>query len=167
METIRGRLTAWYSTALALTLAAFAIVLYFTRRTASFKDLDQRVASEAEITGGILNSVYRTGGVVVQRGAGQNQLVLSQVLAATLQVVPDFLIITTPPGDVLGASTDANALTFGEFEQLRRLMVPVPAGRVTGAVRIDPTGPTLHYIVLPLRDAGPQVGALFAGANIA
>ncbi len=167
METIRGRLTAWYSTALALTLAAFAIVLYFTRRTASFKDLDQRVASEAEITGGILNSVYRTGGVVVQRGAGQNQLVLSQVLAATLQVVPDFLIITTPQGDVLGASTDANALTFGEFEQLRRLMVPVPAGRVTGAVRIDPAGPTLHYIVLPLRDAGPQVGALFAGANIA
>ncbi len=67
METIRGRLTAWYSTALVLTLAAFAIVLYVTRRTASFHDFDQRIASEADLTAGILTGVYRAGGVVVQR----------------------------------------------------------------------------------------------------
>src|SRR6266849_4387122 len=81
METIRGRLTAWYSTALVLTLAAFAIVLYVTRRTASFHDLDQRIASEADLTAGILTGVYRAGGVVVQRRPGQ-QPTLSQELAA-------------------------------------------------------------------------------------
>src|SRR5712691_9566903 len=166
METIRGRLTAWYSMALALTLAAFAIVLYFTRRTASFKDLAQRVTSEAELTVGILNGVYRAGGVVVPRATGR-QVALSQELTATVQAVPDFLMITTPQGDVLGASADAQALTFGEFDQLRRLLVPVPARRTAGTVRIDPNGPTLHYVVLPLHDAGPQVGALLAGANIA
>ena len=36
MQTIRGRLTAWYSAALALTLAAFAAVLYLDRRSASY-----------------------------------------------------------------------------------------------------------------------------------
>src|SRR5258708_3421618 len=37
MQTLRGRLTAWYSVALALTLAAFAAVLYTARRTASYR----------------------------------------------------------------------------------------------------------------------------------
>ncbi len=172
METIRGRLTAWYSTALALTLTAFAIVVYLTRRTASFQDLDQRVASEADLTAGILTGVYRAGGVVVQRGPGgaggaAPQPVLSPELAATLGAVPDFLIVTGPQGGVLGASADAQALTVGEFEQLRRLMVRPGLGRTAGTVAIEPNGPTLHYVVLPLREAGPQVGALFAGANIA
>lgn len=43
METIRGRLTAWYATALALSLAAFAAVLYLARRSASYQDLDRRL----------------------------------------------------------------------------------------------------------------------------
>src|SRR5438132_1679284 len=54
MQTLRGRLTAWYSGALALTLAAFAGVLYLDRRSASYQDLDQRIRSEAALTGGIL-----------------------------------------------------------------------------------------------------------------
>jgi heavy metal sensor kinase len=166
METIRARLTAWYSTALALTLATFAIVLYFTRRTASFQDLDQRIASEAELTAGILTGVFRAGGAVVQR-TPDRRLLLSPELLATLEAVPDFLIVTTPQGEVLGASADAQALTFGEFEQLRSITGQPRAVRATGTLRIDPTGPTVHYVVLPLRDAGPQVGALFAGASIA
>src|SRR5947208_3244145 len=54
MQTIRGRLTAWYSAALVLTLAAFAAVLYLDRRSASYHDLDQRMRSEASLTAGIL-----------------------------------------------------------------------------------------------------------------
>src|SRR5207253_2916193 len=54
MQTLRGRLTAWYSGALALTLAAFAGVLYLDRRSASYQDLDQRIQSEAALTAGIL-----------------------------------------------------------------------------------------------------------------
>src|SRR5256885_845538 len=54
MQTIRGRLTAWYSAALALTLAAFAAVLYLDRRNASYQDLDQRMRSEAALTAGVL-----------------------------------------------------------------------------------------------------------------
>src|SRR5881296_3978491 len=49
MQTLRGRLTAWYSGALALTLAAFAGVLYLDRRSASYQDLDQRIQSEAAL----------------------------------------------------------------------------------------------------------------------
>src|SRR2546428_11581916 len=112
MDTIRGRLTAWYSTALALTLAAFAIVLYFTRRTASFKDLDQRIASEADLTAGILTGVYRAGGAAVQRRAGQ-QPGLSQELAATLQAGPHLRIIPPPGGRVPGGAPQRQPPPFG------------------------------------------------------
>ena len=54
MRTLRARLTTWYSGALALTLAAFAGVLYLDRRSASYQELDQRIQSEASLTAGIL-----------------------------------------------------------------------------------------------------------------
>ena len=52
METIRGRLTVWYTAALGLTLAVFAAVLYVARRSGSFQDLDARLQSEADLTAG-------------------------------------------------------------------------------------------------------------------
>src|SRR3989449_5049859 len=66
MQTLRGRLTAWYSGALALTLAAFAGVLYLDRRSASYQDLDQRIQSEAALTAGILAESYRARGTLVR-----------------------------------------------------------------------------------------------------
>src|SRR5437867_2988445 len=64
MQTIRGRLTVWYSAALVLTLAAFAIVLYVARRRASYDDLDQRIRSEAELSAAILGESYRARGAL-------------------------------------------------------------------------------------------------------
>jgi len=63
VPTLRGQLSAWYSGALALTLAAFAGVLYFDRRSASYQDLDQRIQSEVSLTAGILAESYRSRGV--------------------------------------------------------------------------------------------------------
>src|ERR1051326_727116 len=42
MESIRGRLTIWYATALILSIGVFAVVLYFARRSATYQDLDHR-----------------------------------------------------------------------------------------------------------------------------
>src|SRR5438034_1194811 len=63
MGTIRGRLTAWYATALTLTLTGFAVALYIARRSSSYEELDRRIESEAELTAGILGGVHRAGGV--------------------------------------------------------------------------------------------------------
>src|SRR5207247_646053 len=40
------------------------------------------------------------------------------------------------------------------------------APRTQGTIHIEPNGPTLHYIVRTLPEAGPQFGALFMGADI-
>ena len=165
MQTIRGRLTAWYSIALALTLAAFAAVLYGARRSASYQDLDQRIQSEAALTGGILAESYRARGVLV-RGDTAGRPVLIPDLAALLEAVPDYLIITARDGSLLFASPDARALTFQQVEQLRLVAAAPPSGRTSGALRLEPDGPNLHYALRYVTDAGPQFGAILAGANL-
>src|SRR3989442_3734533 len=162
MGTIRGRLTAWYATALTLTLTGFAVALYIARRSSSYVELDRRIESEAELTAGILGGVHRAGGVVMQRDpAGRPALV--QELIATFEAVPDYLIITTAQGRVLFANTDARALTFEQFEQLRRLMLPVGGRRTEGTVSVGPQGPRIRYVVRTLDEAGSEVGAVLAG----
>jgi heavy metal sensor kinase len=166
MESIRGRLTVWYATALILSIAVYAIVLYFARRSATYQDLDQRIQSEADLTAGILAESYRARGTLVEMDtAGRPQLTAE--VAAVLEVVPDFLLVTSREGRLLFASPDARAMTFGEFEQLNTITQPPTGERAhtTGRYRVQPNGPTLHYIVRAVPDAGDQFGAIFAGAD--
>lgn len=167
MESIRGRLTLWYATALILSVAIFAIVLYVGRRTATYQDLDRRIQSEADLTAGILAESYRARGVLVEKDTA-GRPVLTPEVAAVLEVVPDYLVVTSSDGRLLFASPDARALTFGQFEQLQGLVLPPPqviAANGPGRYRINPNGPTLHYVVRPVPDAGGQFGAIFAGAD--
>src|SRR5690349_3857427 len=175
MQTIRGRLTAWYSAALALTLAAFSAVLYLDRRSASYQDLDQRIRSEASLTAGILAESFRARGVLVRPDTAGHPVLIADV-AGLLEAVPDFLIVTAREGSLLFASSDARALTFQQVEQLRRLASAPPVGggggggggggQSAGAVTLEPGGPTIHYAVRALTDAGPQFGAILAGASV-
>jgi two-component system, OmpR family, sensor kinase len=164
METIRARLTLWYATALILSLAVFAVVLYFARRSASYQDLERRIQSEADLTAGILAESYRARGVLLERDTAGRPVLITEV-AAVLEVVPDFLLVTSRDGRLLFASPDARALTFPEFEQLLRLAVAGPAGRAQGVHRIAPNGPTVHYLVRSVPEAGGQFGAIVAGAG--
>src|SRR5213593_763229 len=165
MQTLRGRLTAWYSGALALTLAAFAGVLYLDRRSASYQDLDQRIQSEAALTAGILAESYRARGTLVRADTAQHPVLIPD-LAALLEAVPDFLVITARDGSLLFASSDARALTFQQVEQLRRLASAPLSGRSSGTLRLEPNGPKIHYVVHYVTDAGPQFGAILAGADV-
>jgi signal transduction histidine kinase len=159
-------LTVWYATALILSIAIFAIALYFARRSATYQDLDRRIQSEADLTAGILAESYRARGTLVEQDTGGRPVLVSEV-AAVLEVVPDFLLLTSRDGRLLFASPDARALTFGEFEQLNAITRPPAdsAAHTTGRYRVTPNGPTLHYIVRAVPDAGGQFGAIFAGAN--
>jgi two-component system OmpR family sensor kinase len=165
MQTIRGRLTAWYSAALVLTLAAFATVLYLDRRSASYQDLDQRMRSEASLTAGILAESYRARGVLVRPDSAGRPVLIRDV-AALLEAVPDILIVTARDGSLLFASSDARALTFQQVEQLRRIATAPVSDQSPGSLRIEPDGPTVRYAVRYLTDAGPQFGAILAGANV-
>ena len=165
MQTIRGRLTAWYSLALALTLTAFAAVLYLDRRNASYQDLDRRIQSEASLTAGMLAESYRARGVLVRADSAGHPVLISD-LAALLEAVPEYLVITARDGSLLFASSDARALTFQQVEQLRALASAPISGRASGTLQLGPDGPRIWYAVHNVSDAGPQFGAILAGANV-
>jgi len=163
VQTIRNRLTAWYATSLALALTGFVVALYVSRRTASYQELDRRLASEAELTVGILAGVSRAGGIVVQVDAA-GRARLAPELVATLEAVPDFLMVTDSLGQVLFSSSNTT-LIYEQFEQLRRLLLATGGRRVEGQVELIAGGPTLRYIIRPLGAWVPLGGFVLAGAR--
>ncbi|HEU5467445.1 MAG TPA: histidine kinase dimerization/phospho-acceptor domain-containing protein, partial [Gemmatimonadales bacterium] len=166
MQTIRGRLTAWYATAMALTLTAFASIVYVQGRSASYQELDQRIRTEADQTNGILSEIYGSGGQLLQRGPNGGFVLVPQV-AATLEPVPGFLLITaSDSAGILFASADVRAGTFATLEQIHRLARTDTANHAVRTARIDPDGPTIRYVVRSA-EGGPRFGTVLAGADVA
>jgi two-component system OmpR family sensor kinase len=164
METIRARLTTWFASAVAIILAGFTVAVFLSRRSAVYDELDRRIESEAELTAGILADVARAGGTVVRSEAGRPAL--AQELSATLEAVPDFLIITAGTDSVpLFGSTASRGLPYPKFEQLGQVIAAARGRRVEGTIRLAPDGPRLRYIVLPLGPDVPQGGAVLVGVQ--
>ena len=167
MQTIRGRLTAWYAAALALTLVAFAGVLYLDRRSASYQELDRRTRSEVALTAGILAESFRARGALVRTDAAGRPALIGD-LSALLEAVPDVLLITASDGSLLFASPDARALTFQQVERLRLAAVAGAAapGAAAGTLALGPRGPMVRYAVGRVTGAGPQFGAILAAVDV-
>src|ERR1041385_5432400 len=166
MESIRGRLTIWYATALILSIGVFAVVLYFARRSATYQDLDRRIQSEADLTVGILAESVRARGVLVQKDTAARPVLIPEV-AAVLEVVPDYLLVTSKDGSLLFGSPDARSLGFARFEQVLALArAAATAEGVAGPGRYHvPDGPTIHYVIRSVPEAGGQIGTILAGAD--
>ena len=166
MQTIRGRLTAWYASAVALTLAAFAAILYSERRSATYQELDQRIRFEADVTNGILSEIYGSGGQLLRPGQGGSPELVPAVQAA-LEPVPGFLLITpSDSGRPLFASADVRAAGFSVLEQLNTLARVDTADHAPRTARMPPDGPTIRYVVRSAA-GGPQFGTVIAGADVA
>src|SRR5215510_868921 len=166
MDTIRTRLTTWFASAVAVILAGFTIAVFLSRRSALYGELDRRIESEAELTAGILAGVARAGGTVVRTDAA-GRPVLAQELSATLEAVPDFLLITASAKDSfpLFMSTDSGGLTYSKYEQLRKVIVSAQGRRVEGTIRLVPDGQRLRYIVRPLGREVADSGAVLVGVR--
>ena len=165
MDTIRTRLTTWFASAVAVILAGFTVAVFLSRRSSLYGELDRRIESEAELTAGILAGVARAGGTVVRTNA-VGRPILAQELSATLEAVPDFLLITAAKDSFpLFVSIDSGGLTYPKFEQLRQAIVAARGRRVEGTIRLAPDGPRLRYIVRGLGPDVPQGGAVLVGVN--
>src|ERR1044071_839707 len=166
MESIRGRLTIWYATALILSIGFCAVVLYFARRSATYQDLDRRIQSEADLTVGILAESFRARGVVVQKDTAARPVLIPEV-AAVLEVVPDYLLVASKDGSLLFGSPDARSLGLARFEQVLALArAAATAEGVAGPGRYHvPDGPTIHYVIRSVPEAGGQIGTILAGAD--
>jgi hypothetical protein len=65
MSTLRQKLTVWYTAAVLATLTAFGATLYIDRRVSTARELDQRLALEANLSGYWLAESQRVLGRIV------------------------------------------------------------------------------------------------------
>src|ERR671924_1630703 len=140
MNTIRGRLTVWYTVALAVTVLAFGTALYLERRQASVRELDQRLSLESDLAHRWLTQSYKVLGRIVTNSGPRPSL--HPAISAYLEAARDYLVVADTAGQILALSDVTRSLTA---EALERLTGP-----------LDTLPPVRHSGVLPL---GPELGA--------
>ena len=158
MATIRRRLTLWYTVALAVSVLAFGTALYLERRQASFRELDQRLALEADLAHRWLAQSYRVLGRIVT--TSNLRPALDPGITPYLEAARDYLIVADSTGLVLGLSDVSRELDAATLERLTVFFDTLPLTRHSGVLPLgDPIG-SVRYLVTPVADAGPGIGGL-------
>ncbi len=165
MRTIRVRLAVWYAVALAVTMFAFAAVIYVTQRRDAYVALDRHARAESDLIASNLAEAFRGRGGLVVVDPQTGQPTLTPEVSQQLESVPGFVVIVDNQGDVLHLSADARALPYGSLIKL--LGRAFQAGPVAGFGLVDLGAPDgeIRYYVRRITNAGPRVDAVLTGSR--
>jgi two-component system OmpR family sensor kinase len=164
MTTIRRRLTLWYTVALAVTILAFGTALYFERRQASIRELDQRLSLEADLAHRWLTQSYKVLGRIVTT-ANLNPS-LDPGISAYLEAARDYLIVADTAGQVLALSDVTRALSAPALERLTAPLDTLPLNRHSGVLALGTPSGSVRYLVVPVDSAGPGIGGLLVATPV-
>jgi signal transduction histidine kinase len=158
MTTIRWRLTVGYTVALAVTMLAFGTALYVERRSASVRELDQRLGLESDLAHRWLTQSYKVLGRIVTNSGPRPSLDPS--ISAYLEAARDYLVVADTGGQVLALSDVTRSLSAEALERLTTPLDTLPLRR--HVAELDLGGPVgkARYLVVPVSGAGPIVGGL-------
>ncbi len=173
MATIRRRLTIWYTVALSATVLAFGVALYLERRGSILAELDERVHVEAQFVVQYLARSYTVLGQITREGpppflgdtldsrpGGAEVYRLEPSVGAPLEGLRGFLIVADRNGHQLYTSDPARELSFAILDELLAQVRTVPDSVLLGTLHTREALGSLRYVILPVREAGPLVGAV-------
>ncbi len=173
MATIRRRLTIWYTVALSATVLAFGVALYFERRGSILAELDERVQVEGVFVAQYLARSYAVLGQITREGpppllgdtvdshlGAGDVYSLEPSIGAPLDGLRGYLIVADRDGHQLYTSDPTRQLTFDVVDELLARVRTVPDTIVLGTLATHEAIGSLRYAVLPVKDAGPTVGAV-------
>jgi two-component system OmpR family sensor kinase len=158
MTTIRRRLTVWYTVALAVTVLAFGTALYFERRQASVRELDQRLSLESDLAHRWLTQSYKVLGRIVTNSGLRPSL--DPAISAYLEPARDYLVVADTAGQVLALSDVTRSLSAEALQSLTGSLDTLPHTRHGGVLALGPPTGKVRYLVVPVDDAGPGIGGL-------
>jgi two-component system OmpR family sensor kinase len=162
MNTIRRRLTLWYTVALGVTVVTFGTLLYLERRQSSLRELDQRLGLEADLANRWLAESYKVLGRIV--AGGNENPALDPGISAYLEAVRDYLVVADTAGKVLALSEAARQLSA---DALQRLSAPLDTLRLpkhSGTITLsDAVGP-VRFLAVRVDAAGPDIGGVLVAA---
>jgi two-component system OmpR family sensor kinase len=164
MATIRRRLTFWYTVALAATVLAFGTALYIERRQASDRELDQRLALEADLAYRWLTQSYKVLGRIVTTSNLKPSLDPS--ISAYLEATRDYLIVADTSGQVLALSDVTRTLNAAALERLSGPLDTLPVVRHSGVISLGPPNGSVRYLLTAVDSAGPVVGGLLVATPL-
>lgn len=164
MNTLRQRLTVWYTAALAVTVFVFGASLYIDRRITSSREVDQRLVLEATLSAGWLTESQRVLGRVVT--LDETRPALDPGIAAYFEGFRDFLIVTDPAGRPLFLSAETRALAAASTERLLAQLRTPPASRQQGTMTFDEAVGPVRFLVQRVPGAGDQIGGLLVAASV-
>ena len=164
MQTIRQRLTFWYTVALGVTVAAFGTLLYLERRESSLRELDQRLGLEADLANRWLSESYNVlGRIVTTAGSSPS---LDPGITAYLEAVRDYVVVVDTTGGVLALSEASRALNADALQLLTAeadsLRVPTRAGTMSLGGGIG----ALRWLAVRVEAAGPEIGGLLVATPV-
>ncbi|TFG44704.1 MAG: HAMP domain-containing protein [Gemmatimonadales bacterium] len=163
MRTIRGRLTFWYTVALTATVLVFGTALYLERRQSSVRELDQRLALEADFARRWLNESYQVLSTVLRPTDPQE---IQPGVAANFEGVRDLLLVFDRAGRTLYLNDPVRQLNFAAIERLVALVGPAPVGSSIGTAVLPAGEGPMRHVTLPVDGAGTEVGAVVVAAPL-
>jgi two-component system OmpR family sensor kinase len=163
VATIRRRLTLWYTVALAVTVLAFGTALYLERRSASNRELDQRLTLEADLAQRWLAQSYKVLGRIIT--TSNLNPTLDPGISAYLEAGRDYLIVADTAGQVLALSDVTRSLSAPAVERLTAPLDTLPLKRHSGVMNLGPPAGSIRYLVVPVDNAGPGIGGLLVATS--
>nr|MBA3659080.1 HAMP domain-containing protein [Gemmatimonadales bacterium] len=164
MPTIRRRLTVWYTVALGITVLTFGSALYVERRQSSIRELDERLALEADLARRWLSESYTVLGRIVTTDG--TRPALDPGISAYLEAVRDYVIVADSGGTLLALSEAARALSAADLQRLSAPLTRPEGARASGTITFGlPRGP-LRYLALRVGNAGPEVGSILLATSV-
>ncbi len=153
----------WYTVALGVTVLTFGGLLYLERRQSSLRELDQRLALEADLATRWLSESYNVlGRIVTTAGTSPS---LDPGISAYLEAVRDYLVVTDTTGKVLALSEAARTLSADALESLTQ---PLDSLRLPSSARHCrwAEGGRARYLAVRVEAAGPEIGGLLVATPI-
>src|SRR4051812_24324787 len=155
MNTIRRRLTVWYTVALAITVLAFGTALYFERSQASVRELDQRLSLESDLANRWLTQSYKVLGRIVTNSGLRPSL--DPAISAYLEAARDYLVVADTSGQLLALSDVTRTLSAEALERLTAPLDQLTLGSHTGTVSLGPPAGKVQYLITEVDSAGPGI----------
>lgn len=176
MRTIRGRLTAWYTVALALALTAFSTALYWELQKPSELELDQRIELEASLAVRWLEDSHRVLGRLVRGGSTRTDstatpdlgsfTALNPSIGAYFEPFRDYVIIVDRDANILFLSESARNLGYATIERLASQIPPAMTSVAPATLPVGVEGGGARFTVHPVTGAGDEIGALLVAAPL-
>ncbi|HEX6534916.1 MAG TPA: PAS domain-containing sensor histidine kinase [Gemmatimonadaceae bacterium] len=129
MSSIRARLTLAYTGAMMGTMAAFAIVLWTTRRAGSYEELARHVYFEANLARNIIRQQEQRGQPVTVTRDSLVGPTITPTVRGLLDSMPEYVLVLDQNGRMLYASDAVqHGLSEDDRATLQTAAIVAPAG---------------------------------------